>query len=194
MSCSTAPFAHLPARGRQVGFTLTEVLVVVAIIGILTAAAVPSFNQMLQRQRVEAQVSSLVSAMRSARAEAVKRGQMVALCPTNNPNAELPTCATGSPDWSQGWMIFVDNGPTFRTLDAGETIVSVQQAFDGSGGLTNSTLDSIVYLPSGLPVGGVQSSFVVLPAGSDASSSPLVRRIVLSAPGRVRIDKPNIKP
>lgn len=193
MNRPPALFARLTAPTmRQVGYTLIEVMVVVAIVGILTAAAVPSFNQMMQRQRVEAQVSSLISALRSARSEAVKRGQMVAICPTSNPNDDLPTCAAGSPDWSQGWVIFVDNGPAPRTLEAGETIINVQQRFDGSGGVTNNALNSIVFLPTGLPVGGVQSSFVVLPYGSGASSSPLVRNIVLSAPGRVRVDKPNI--
>lgn len=177
----------------QTGYTLTEVLVVVAIVGILTAMAVPSFTQMMQRQLVDSQVSSLVSAMRLARAEAVKRGQQVTLCPTNNPNDNLPVCAVGNPDWSRGWVVFVDNGPNVRTLDAGETIISVQQAVDGSGGISNNTLNSIVFLPTGLPMGGVQSTFAVLPSGSGATGSPLVRNIVLSAPGRVRIDKPNIQ-
>lgn len=194
MNRSPAPFARLAApTKRQAGYTLTEVLVVVAIVGIITATAVPSFIQMMQRQKVETQVSSLISALRSARSEAVKRGQMVAICPISKPDDDLPSCATGSPDWSQGWVIFVDNGPTLRTLEAGETIINVQQRFDSSGGLTNNALDSIVFLPSGLPVGGVQSTFVVLPDGTGASSSPLVRNIVLSAPGRVRVDKPNIK-
>jgi len=186
-------FTHRSSARRLAGYTLTEVLVVVAIVGILTALAVPNFTQMMQRQKVDSQVSAMVSAMRSARAEAVKRGQQVTLCPTNNPNDNLPTCAAGNPDWSKGWVVFVDNGPNLRTLDPGETIINVQQAFDGSGGITNASLNSIVFLPSGLPMGGVQSSFVVLPYGSGAATSPLVRNIVLSAPGRVRIDKPNVK-
>jgi type IV fimbrial biogenesis protein FimT len=183
---------HLAAPRLQAGYTLIELMVVVAIVGILSAVAVPNFSQMMQRQRVDSQVSALVSAMRSTRAEAVKRGQQVTLCPTNNPNDNLPVCATGNPDWSRGWVVFVDNGPNMRTLDPGETIINVQQAFEGSGGVTNSTLDSMVFLPSGLPMGGVQSSFVVRPEGSGAAASPLVRNIVLSAPGRVRIDKPNV--
>jgi type IV fimbrial biogenesis protein FimT len=181
---------HNAAPTLQAGYTLTELLVVVAIVGIMTAAAVPNFTQMMQKQKVDSQVSALVSAMRSARAEAVKRGQQVTLCATNNPNDNLPVCAIGNPDWSRGWVVFVDNGPNLRTLDPGETIVSVQQAFDGSGVITNAAWSSMVFLPSGLPMGGVQSTFVVRPSGSGADTSPLVRNIVLSAPGRVRIDKP----
>jgi type IV fimbrial biogenesis protein FimT len=181
---------HRAAPLVQAGYTLVELMVVVAIVGILTAIAIPGFTQLTQKQKVDSQVSALTSAMRLARAEAVKRGQQVTLCPTNNPNDNLPVCATGGPDWSKGWVVFVDNGPTMRTIDPGETIVSVQQAIEGSGGVTNSALDSMVFLPSGLPMGGVQSTFVVRPYGSGAATSPLVRNIVLSAPGRARIDKP----
>lgn len=187
-SPAMAPTRPLP---RRRGYTLTEVLVVVAITGILAAYAVPSFNQFSQKTLVEKQVSSLNSAIRLTRAEAVKRGQRVTLCPSLDPEAATPQCAGAGADWSRGWVIFTDEGAVLDDIDAGETVIYVQPGFRGSGGITKNGAATISFQPSGLPVGMAASTFQVLPKLSEASTSPLVRNLVLSGPARVRIEKPN---
>lgn len=182
------PIRPLP---RRRGYTLTEVLVVVAITGILAAYAVPSFNQFSQKTLVEKQVSSLNSAIRLTRSEAVKRGQRVTLCPSLDPEAAAPQCAGAGADWSRGWVIFTDEGAVLDDVDAGETVIYVQPGFRGSGGITKNGAATISFQPSGLAVGIVASTFVVLPKLSDASTSPLVRTMVLSGQARVEIKKPN---
>ena len=62
----------LPTRLRYQGVTLVEVLVVVAIMSILAAIAVPSFIEQLQQQRVEGAAEGLVAAMQNAKTEAIK--------------------------------------------------------------------------------------------------------------------------
>lgn len=190
-SPAMAPIRPLP---RRRGYTLTEVLVVVAITGILGAYAVPSFNQFSQKILVEKQVSSLNSAIRLTRAEAVKRGQRVSLCPSLAPEAAAPQCAGAGADWSRGWLIFTDGGAVLNQIEAGETVIYVQPEFRGSGGITNNMWAAIAFQPSGLPAGMLPSAFRVLPKLSDAQTSPLVRDLVISAPGRTRIDKPNKTP
>ena len=189
-SPAMAPIRPLP---RRRGYTLTEVLVVVAITGILAAFAVPSFNQFSQKTLVEKQVSSLNSAIRLTRSEAVKRGQRVTLCPSLDPESVAPQCAGAGADWSRGWVIFTDEGAVLDDVDAGETVIYVQPEFRGSGGITKNGAATISFQPSGLPVGMVPSTFEVLPKLSYASTSPIVRELVLSGPGRVRINKPNEK-
>lgn len=55
------------------GFTLVELMVVVALLGIFASIAVPSFNRMIERNRVEAAASELYRMVLSARSDAVNK-------------------------------------------------------------------------------------------------------------------------
>jgi type IV fimbrial biogenesis protein FimT len=64
-------------RQKNTGFTLLEVMIVVAIIGILAAIAVPSYQDMLERNRLKQVAEGFKSDMQFARTEALKRSQTV---------------------------------------------------------------------------------------------------------------------
>ncbi|QNK70156.1 GspH/FimT family pseudopilin [Variovorax sp. PAMC26660] len=116
-----------PSAGRMRGVTLVELLVVVSIIGVLLAWAVPSFNLMIQRNRMASESNGFVGDLQFARAEAIKRGQPVTLCPAN---ATSTACAN-SATWSTGWIVFNDpNGN--QTVDAGEVVLRKQTAWRGT--------------------------------------------------------------
>ena len=62
------------ARKRTTGFTLVEAAIVVAIIGVVMAAAVPSMNRYFETARGRAAAKSIADAFTIARATAIRTG------------------------------------------------------------------------------------------------------------------------
>jgi type IV fimbrial biogenesis protein FimT len=63
---------------KQAGMTLIEVMVVVVVLGILTAVAIPSFQNWMQNVKISTAAESVTSGIQRARAEAVRRNTAVA--------------------------------------------------------------------------------------------------------------------
>ena len=76
------------SRSSVSGFTLTELLVVLAVAGILATMAVPSFKSLIQSQRVKNAGFELYSSLALARNEAIKRNSDVTIATTTNANGE----------------------------------------------------------------------------------------------------------
>lgn len=64
--------ARRPTRNRQAGFTLMEMIVVVAVIGILAVISAPAFLSMMNRFKLSATTRELASLMQATRLESIK--------------------------------------------------------------------------------------------------------------------------
>lgn len=113
-------------RCAESGFTLTELLVVLAVAGILASIAVPSFQSLTQSQQVKNASFELLSHLSLARSEAIKR----------NGNVTVAPLVAG--DWGKGWTI---------TSASGESIKS-QAALKGVS-ITPGGAGSVVYARTG---------------------------------------------
>lgn len=70
----------MPRRHRA--FTLVELLVTIALIGILAVLAVPNFRDAMQKSRTDTEVSDLQRALNYARLEAITRGVATSVRPS----------------------------------------------------------------------------------------------------------------
>ena len=65
----------MTTKSSHKGFTLIEVIIVVAIIGILSAVAIPAIMHTLPRYRLRAEARELVINFKKAKIEAVKHNR-----------------------------------------------------------------------------------------------------------------------
>lgn len=80
---------------RVKGFTLIELMITIAILGVIVGLAAPAMGDFLVRQRVSSQASELMLALAFARSEAVKSNSSIAVIPATN----------SSTGWSDGWCV-----------------------------------------------------------------------------------------
>ncbi len=82
---------HLTQTKRKAGFTLVELMIAVAIIGIMAAVATPAFIAWLPNYRLKSAARDLYSALQNARLLAVKNNTTVQVVfgPAANPNSYL---------------------------------------------------------------------------------------------------------
>jgi type IV fimbrial biogenesis protein FimT len=131
---------------NRAGFSMMEMLVTLLILGLVAAIGLPSLDEFIDDNRLNAAIGDLQSSMQAGRAEAVGRNAYVTLC---KKNADSTDCVT-SGGWQQGWIIFVDVDGD-GTVDAGDEIVMVHDAllasltFHGTAGVK----DRITFRPSG---------------------------------------------
>ena len=159
------------------GFTLVELLIVLAIAAILTAIALPSFQDISERNRVTANVNKLVRELHLARSEAIKRKVRAVLCSSSNPEAGLPTC---SGSWTQGWILFVDTDND-QTFDNNEPLITVHNGLQSGNTLKWNNGNNIWYLPSGT-TSNLGGTFTIC-----SQDYKHARGIIISSSGRVRL-------
>lgn len=88
---------------RQTGLTLVELMMTLAIAGLLLGLALPSLGALLERQRVAAAHNLLLASIQQARGAAIGERRPSVVCPSRD-----GLQCVGGGVWESGWMSFVD--------------------------------------------------------------------------------------
>lgn len=98
---------------RRNGFTLIELIIVVALIAIVATIAVPSYTSLVANNQVTSTTNTLVGFLSFTRSEAVKRGRTVNVRPVDGA------------DFASGFMAWVDENGN-GNFDAAEELRRVE--------------------------------------------------------------------
>ncbi|MGH8645914.1 MAG: GspH/FimT family pseudopilin [Gammaproteobacteria bacterium] len=175
-----------PSGARSSGFTLVELMITLALAAIILSAAVPSFRDLVQNNRITAQVNEFVTALNVARSEAVKRGVSVRVCTSVNG----ASCAGGG-GWQQGWIVFSDiDGDATPDTGTGQCLATedcllrvVNGPLAGNATVT-ATSPFAVYQASGMVGAALTFTHTIPQCTGDQA-----RTISVSTTGRVSITK-----
>ena len=135
---------------RTLGFTLLELMVILAVASILLSVGVPSFRGVVMDNRMVGSANKFVTAVNMARSSAVRYQRSATICSSTNWDQALPTC-NGTADWTEGWIVWVDKDRDSAT-DADEIVVVHEPLHDAIAFVasTNSRFD---YDPRGFGSG-----------------------------------------
>jgi type IV fimbrial biogenesis protein FimT len=182
-----------PMRTSTQGFTLIELIITVVIVSILAAVVVPGFTNIVRANRQVTNTNDLVAALHFTRSEAIRRGDRVTLCQSD----DAASC-TNANKWEEGWIVFNDaNDNDIFDADT-ETLIRVHEGV----GDTQTTVradsaairNNVSFLATGFPerTDGTAQAGVFRICDDDGLDS--ARGVIVTAAGRVRStrDQPDI--
>ena len=177
----TRNLESLSERGRGNtrcrGFTLIELLITIALVAIVMGIGVPSFQNLVVKNRIQTQASEIRSSLAMARVEAIRQGLRVRVCPGQNG-------CDGSANWHGGWNSFVDRNND-NNIDTNETQLEVHIRLDGGSTLTGA--NHVIFKSDGTASDARELNLCT----ADGDASPHRRGIHVSNVGRVRVCDPD---
>jgi type IV fimbrial biogenesis protein FimT len=165
---------------RQAGFTMVELMIVIVVIAILSAIAVPNIINSLPNYRLKAAARDMISSFQKAKMEAVKRNRDVVIQFT--PGAYAASGRVGS------YQVFVDDGSGGGTegdgIQNGSERVLAQVTMPKNVSLYNTTFPGHLtgFNSRGLPTSGVATYFAPM-----RNNNSRFYRIALSPAGSIRL-------
>jgi type IV fimbrial biogenesis protein FimT len=165
----------------QTGFTLTELVVVMAIVGILLGIGVPSFKYVTTANRVSSEVNALLGDMQYARSEAVREGQTVTVC-TSTDGANCT--GGGGNTWQGGWIVFSDANGDKAVQSATEPVLRVKNTFSGQDTFT-STVNAVTFNREGFAV-ALPNAGVLVTLHDSSNTATYTRCLQITFVGTVK--------
>src|SRR5262245_19540720 len=112
-------------KHRSRGFTLLELMVVLALAAVILALGAPAFNDFRANNRLTGVANDFLGALQVARTEAIKRQVPASVCPSDDGSS----CTSGN---FRGWIAFVDadSSCTRTTTGTTEPLLRIETRID----------------------------------------------------------------
>jgi type IV fimbrial biogenesis protein FimT len=168
----------LPVR-REQGFTLIELILVIAITAILARLAVTSFSNSIHNNRVLTYTNGLLSGLTLAKNTAIQRGNYVIMCATDDPTASTPACGT---NWASGWLVYYSTTTTGTPTTA--NLIKTGDSSSGSVATSGTAAAKIVFTSRGTVYNNTTDVTIIANATSCTSGKDKQITITLGYVGR----------
>lgn len=163
---------------KRNGYTLIELMITLALAGILLAWAAPGFYDMVQSNRSATFTNEFISSLQLTRSEAVRRGATVNMCPSADTSN---TSCSGGTNWSNGWIVFADSNDNGQ-IDAGEERIQIYQLLEANRRVTTG-VDNISFAGTGF----LQSNSGTFTLDANGCKGNNARSVSLSSTGRIAV-------
>ena len=159
------------------GITLPELLVSMAIISVLISMSLPSYTPLVNQHNGDRVMSTLTSALNTARSAAIRHGSSVTVCPSIN---GLSCSGT----WSEGLVIFLDPERDRKAPEGNSRLFAVQWS-DSNGELRWRAFGNRQYLQIDAlgSLGHQNGNFTWCPASGEPRQA---RQLIINSLGRIR--------
>ncbi|HEY7871198.1 MAG TPA: GspH/FimT family pseudopilin [Rudaea sp.] len=158
------------------GFTLTELLVTLAIAGILAMIGAPAMGSLLARTRDASTEAMVANTLRHARSAAVMRNARVLVCPSRDGRR----CNPGD-DWQHGWIVAKDADHDGQP-DTDAPLFLAQAAMPvGTRVITSAGRGQLAFHPNGSAAGS-NARFTICHANARTGKA-----VIVANSGRVRL-------
>jgi type IV fimbrial biogenesis protein FimT len=191
----TRDFFRTRSDAPSAGFTLIELMVVIAIIAIGLGIAAPSVRNLTLNAQMSAQANDLLADLALARTEAIKRNVRVAICSSSTGLA----CTGGTPlrpaPWEVGRIVFVDANQNGSRDDGEDILRTAPEAPIGStvavqGDTATGEARTVHYRPSGsMSPGGAPVVFTLCDERTAAAGAGVGRTIRINTTGRAVVTR-----
>ena len=169
--------------GRPVyasGFTLIELMVTIAIIGLVALFGIPAFGDFVLNNRLRGQTSDFIGQLTHARSEAMRTATRVTVCPGTSSGCS-------GTEWEDGWVVFNDANAN-AAVDSGETVIGIGAALDGGNTLRSAAFTTYISFrhdgsSTNVAGSGLAGSFALCDSRGFGDKA---QAIAVSASGRVK--------
>lgn len=167
---------------KNSGFTLLELVIVMALVAIVVSIAIPSMRTFSQNDRLITNINTMVGHLAYARSEAVKRSQQVAVCVSNDSQNAVPSCTAGN--WTDGWIVYIDVDANNTFDSATDIVIKAHAPLNGNNTITVAGVGpQIIYNNRGFLASNTGSLLLC-----DDRSGNFGKTISISPTGRVRME------